>query len=571
MRLAFLAHTSERGTGPGEPFVHLLRRLSFKKDLNLLTLLPSNGSLNKCLQESHISTRVLSIPPPWYMYAELDSESMTNHVALAYQVGKEIAILLKEFGAEILIINTHTSLAGLIAASQLNLPYVVWLHGVIDSINIRFPSAHFKWTCDELLIRCATSLISPSKWLSSVIKNQYDRDVSIIPNFTHVPDTTKPMPKGIFTFCCLSSWEPHKQIEIILEAAKILLERKRKFKINLYGSGPEDYVAGLRNRIQSWGLSDTVQLIGRVHNPRQVLHRSHALLSSSRIESFGMTLIEAMAEGRPVIASATTGHFEIVREGETGFLCPVNNSMVFAERMDWMIRHPQKVYEMGQRGWKISQSMYSGETSAQLFLDLLRNITNKERKEKPEALHHRYWPCRWLTSFSSPKGVTAPQSTPGTERPIETLSIPHEKTFLEENLVIGPDLKQTPTRYLLKSSNDSLSGLKCQISTHQTTAIGNVQFNIYDIKTGSLVRSVELKERFSDNTFILIEFEPILNSKDRFLYIDVLADLKQGRIAIYESNLVNQSNLFGKLWEKYFKKCYRKNSAFTPIYIKKIR
>jgi hypothetical protein len=441
------------------------------------------------------------------------------------------------------------------AASQLNLPYVVWLHGVIDSLNLQFSAAHFKWACDDLLIRCATARICPSKWLASIIKNQYNCDASVIPNFTQVPDKIIPLPRGPFTFCCLTSWEPHKRIETILEAARILLKRKGKFKVILHGFGPESYVAGLRDRIQSWGLGETVHLHGRIDNPRYALQKSHALLSGSQIESFGMTLIEAMSEGRPVIASATTGHFEIVREEENGFLCPVGDAKAFAERMEWMICHREEVAEMGQKAWEMSRSEYSGEKSTQLFVALFQDVIGRERRNHPEILRHRYWPCRLLLSFPTTEILPAPQ-------PIIPAKHSEEMAF-----VIGPDLDKRPTRYFIRASKDSLIGFRFQVGTHHTLASGNMQFHLYDHATGCLLRTLRLGDReFSDNAWMTIEFELILNSTNRIFHLDVVTTLTQGRVAIYEVGSPNHSHLLGKLRDKCWGKRKRKNRAFSPIY-----
>lgn len=555
MRIALLSHTSLLGTGPGEVFFHLLWRLRTQGDSKSLVLLPSDGPLNKALKENRISTRVLSRPPPWYMHSENKPESIANYMSMARQIGHEIANYVKEWGAETLVVNTHTSLSGLMAASQLNLPYVAWLHGVIDSLNLQFSAPHFKWACDDLFIRCATARICPSQWLASVIKTQYNCDASVIPNFTRVPDKVTPLPKGPFTFCCLTSWEPHKRVETILEAARILLKRKKKFQVILHGFGPESYVAGIRERIQSWNMGETVHLYDRIDNPRYALQNSHALLSASQIESFGMTLIEAMSEGRPVIASATTGHLEIVREKEVGFLCPVGDAKAFAERMEWMIRHRGEAAKMGRKAWEMSRSEYSGEKSTRLFVDLLQDVVGRERTNHSEIFRHRYWPCRLLLSFPTSEILPAPQ-------PVTAANHSEEKVWR-----IGPNLNRSPTRFFFQASKDSLSGFRFQIGTHHTLASGKIQFYLYDRATSYLLRTLQLGPmEFSDNAWMTIEFEPVPNSANRVFQLDVVATLTQGRVAIYEAGPQNHLNLIGKIWERLLAKRKRKHRAFFPTY-----
>src|SRR5262249_39062463 len=143
-------------------------------------------------------------------------------------------------------------------------------------------------------------------------------------------------------------------------------------------------------RISALALDGTVHLLGRTDRPREVIRSCHALMSASQVESFGMTLIEAMAEGRPVIASATGGHLEIVRDGVNGFLCPAGDPEAFADRMEWVIRNPEAAAEAGSRGFHLARKEYSGETSQQLFGDLLENMIATERAENPATLRDRY-------------------------------------------------------------------------------------------------------------------------------------------------------------------------------------
>ncbi|HPU96679.1 MAG TPA: glycosyltransferase family 4 protein [Candidatus Hydrogenedentes bacterium] len=67
-------------------------------------------------------------------------------------------------------------------------------------------------------------------------------------------------------------------------------------------------------------------------------------------EPFGLTALEAMAIGRPVIASAVGGLRETVRHGETGLLVPPGDPVALAEAIQELLTHPERAQDMGTRG-----------------------------------------------------------------------------------------------------------------------------------------------------------------------------------------------------------------------------
>lgn len=115
----------------------------------------------------------------------------------------------------------------------------------------------------------------------------------------------------------------------LLLAVKALRERGRDVKLVLAGgtgSGAEDYGAAITEMLSTLDLIDHVALHRNVSAFNKVLFYGAAdifVAASDNIqETFGMTLLEAMAAGLPVVAAEWDGYREIVRHGETGLLVP---------------------------------------------------------------------------------------------------------------------------------------------------------------------------------------------------------------------------------------------------------
>lgn len=90
-------------------------------------------------------------------------------------------------------------------------------------------------------------------------------------------------------------------------------------------------------------------------------HSSDVYVSSSCNESFGKVLIEAMAAGLPVVATATTGSKEIVVDGVNGFLIPVGDSVTLAKKILFLLNNSEKAREMGQAGRKMVKERFGKE------------------------------------------------------------------------------------------------------------------------------------------------------------------------------------------------------------------
>ncbi len=90
-------------------------------------------------------------------------------------------------------------------------------------------------------------------------------------------------------------------------------------------------------------------------------HAAHVYLSTSKHESFGKVLIEAMASGLPVVATATTGSKGIIRNGYNGYLVPIGDSQALARKVLYLLNNPQRAREIGQRGRKLVREKFGQE------------------------------------------------------------------------------------------------------------------------------------------------------------------------------------------------------------------
>jgi glycosyltransferase involved in cell wall biosynthesis len=112
----------------------------------------------------------------------------------------------------------------------------------------------------------------------------------------------------------------------------------RDWRLTFYGAGPDH--AWLTDLIRHYGLTDRIVLAGHVDRVDELWRRHHALVLPSRAEGTSLALLEAMAVGRPCVATDVGGALDWVVPGQTGFLAsaPTASSIRRALEAFWSAR-----------------------------------------------------------------------------------------------------------------------------------------------------------------------------------------------------------------------------------------
>ncbi|MHB8835954.1 MAG: glycosyltransferase [Candidatus Methylomirabilia bacterium] len=131
------------------------------------------------------------------------------------------------------------------------------------------------------------------------------------------------------TIACLGRLAPEKRQDILLRAVKICLESFPQLRCWIIGEGPEE--ERLRRLAADLGLAAHVEFLGEQFEVGRFFPSIDVMVNSSEREGLPISLIEAMAGGVPVVATAVGGTGEIVRDGETGILVPPEDPRALAE------------------------------------------------------------------------------------------------------------------------------------------------------------------------------------------------------------------------------------------------
>jgi len=144
---------------------------------------------------------------------------------------------------------------------------------------------------------------------------------------------------------CVANYGPVKRHDLLIDAFAALRREGHKLRLVMIGEGPMR--PELQQQIDALGLGGLARLYGRVTDPKPMLSLFDLIVQASRSEGLPNALLEAAAAARPIVATAAGGSGEVVIDGVTGLLVPVNDVDAITSAMRRMILDPELRLRLG--------------------------------------------------------------------------------------------------------------------------------------------------------------------------------------------------------------------------------
>ncbi|MBI5286781.1 MAG: glycosyltransferase family 4 protein, partial [Deltaproteobacteria bacterium] len=157
---------------------------------------------------------------------------------------------------------------------------------------------------------------------------------------------------------------------VFLEACRLIKEEFPEVKFLLAGDGP------LRKEIEDWAevhLKGSLLLLGHRTDIPKIMRGIDIFVLTSLNEGFGLVLVEAMAAGKPVVATNVGGVSEIVLDGETGLLVPAGGSEGVARAVETLLSNPALALGLGKKGKERAQ-LFDIERMTDKTINLYREL-----------------------------------------------------------------------------------------------------------------------------------------------------------------------------------------------------
>lgn len=159
---------------------------------------------------------------------------------------------------------------------------------------------------------------------------------------------------------------PSKGVRVLLEAFAEALRRGMDARLELMGKwGDEAFRAECERFVQERGLADRVAFLGVKRDRDKLLHFAGCDIfcfpSFFEAESFGLVLVEAMQFAKPVVTTDWRGIPSVAREGENGFVVPIQDPAAVADRLVQLAGDPALRRRMGEAGRRIFEERFTLE------------------------------------------------------------------------------------------------------------------------------------------------------------------------------------------------------------------
>jgi glycosyltransferase involved in cell wall biosynthesis len=165
-----------------------------------------------------------------------------------------------------------------------------------------------------------------------------------------------------------------------LDLVRMLAEHPKAVEWQLIVTGAGRALGELKNVVREAGLGDRVHFTGRLADVRPVLEAADAVVLPSQSEAFPLSLVEAMAMARPVVAYSVGGIPELVEDGVTGFLVPRGDVAAMADSLGRLAADANLSTEMGRRGRVRVERHFSMERMVDSIEELYAQVAAEHRQ-----------------------------------------------------------------------------------------------------------------------------------------------------------------------------------------------
>lgn len=227
-----------------------------------------------------------------------------------------------------------------------------------------------------LQTRGADHVAVPSEYLRDLVESWGipASDTSVIYNSLDIEQRSVPESDRMDRITTVGRLVPWKGIGGIIEA---FAELERDAELHIIGDGPDR--ASLERPANESGCRDDIVFHGRVDHERvlDLVSHSRVFTLNSTYEGLPHVVLEALACGTPVVASAAGGTPEAVVDGESGLLVEQGDTAALADRFDRLLNDAGLREELREGGFEMLASRFDHETMVDEYEQLLQQVADK--------------------------------------------------------------------------------------------------------------------------------------------------------------------------------------------------
>jgi glycosyltransferase involved in cell wall biosynthesis len=179
-----------------------------------------------------------------------------------------------------------------------------------------------------------------------------------------------------YKYCLmLATYTSYKGHSFLFEAFKNVLTEFPDVRLQIFGFGTAKEKKRVAEEVKRFGLEQMVTLNDFTSNTDNLLDSASVLVVPSQAyESFGLTIIEAMAFGTPVVTTDVGGMPEVLADSHAGYVCSKDNPILFAEAMKNILGNPSLASQLGRNGRRFFEQKFTASMMARNYRKLIAKV-----------------------------------------------------------------------------------------------------------------------------------------------------------------------------------------------------
>lgn len=177
---------------------------------------------------------------------------------------------------------------------------------------------------------------------------------------------------GRLKVACVGVLSDQKNQLELLQAQTLLKKRGIEIETYFIGTFKSEYLAEMQLYITEHHLEELAHMTGHTDDVFGALQEMNLGVVCARDEAFGRTTIEFMLMHMPVIVSDSGANPELIEEGKTGMIYPLDNAERLADCIEHYVKHPELLQLQGDAAAEVARKNFSAERNAELIYEQIK-------------------------------------------------------------------------------------------------------------------------------------------------------------------------------------------------------
>ena len=392
MNILLLSQFLSTTRGGGEYIFSLIAKNLAEDDSNKVYVITNRISGED--YKIHKNIQIIFVPPVLEYKGGLPPGFSDNIRYSINAIRKGLKVIKNEKIDIIHSNNFAPALAGSILSSLTSKPHITTVHDVfslcgknywkrwgtqsdISKINV-WLAPLFEKMMINLKYSCIHTVSETTR--EDLIKFGAKKIIHVIPNSIET-NTIKNTILNPFQFVYVGRLVFYKNLEVAIRAIEIVKKFEPKIKLIIIGNGP--HKNSLENLVRNLGLEQNIEFKGYVNSQEKsrLISESNALVFPSLCEGFGLVILEAYEQKRPVLVSDIRPMSEIVSNKITGYVLDPYDEKVWAQCFLDIIKNPYQASVFGQNGYEILIKLYDQKTMQQKVVKMYKEVFSTNIKQ----------------------------------------------------------------------------------------------------------------------------------------------------------------------------------------------